>query len=90
MKIQRQKRVHYPAINEDGLAAVKRSESGSAVLLFITLLAIMMILFTANSRALVQLHRNVKLLEQRQIKRLEATPTNAVAPVKLPDQSDSQ
>ena len=41
-----------------------------ATLVFITLLAIMMILVTAESRALYQLHREVKFLEQQQVKRL--------------------
>ena len=40
-----------------------------ATLIFITLLAIMMILVTAEARALFQLHREVKFLEQQQIKR---------------------
>lgn len=57
---------------------------GSAVIIFITLLAIMMILVTANSRALVQLHRNIKLLEQRQIQRLNDSQTNAVTAVEPP------
>jgi len=59
-------------------AAPKRSEAGSAVLLFISLLAIMMILVTAESRALFHLHREVKFLEQQQIKRLNGPQTNAV------------
>ena len=50
-----------------------------ATVIFIALLAIMMILVMAESRALFHLHREVKLLEQKQIKRLNATPTNAVA-----------
>ncbi|MGA3266855.1 MAG: hypothetical protein ABSE16_08530 [Verrucomicrobiota bacterium] len=60
---------------------------GSAVIIFITLLAIMMILVTANSRALVQLHRNIKLLEQRQIQRLDGSQTNAVIAVEPPAKS---
>ena len=48
----------------------ERSEDGMATVIFIALLAIMMILVTAESRALVHLHREVKLLEQQQIKRL--------------------
>lgn len=50
-----------------------------ATVVFIALLAIMMILVTAESRALIQLHREVRFLEQQQIKRLNAAPTNAVA-----------
>ena len=49
-----------------------------ATVLFIALLAIMMILVTAEARALIHLRREVKLMEQQQIKRLNNSPTNAV------------
>ncbi len=39
----------------------------------------MLILVTAESRALIQLHREVKLLQQQQIKRLNLSQTNSVA-----------
>ena len=55
-------------------------EHGMATVVFIALLAIMMILVTAEGRALFQLHREVKLLEQQQIKRLNGSPTNTVSP----------
>ena len=57
------------------------SERGMATVIFIALLAIMMILVTVESRALIRLHREVKLLEQQQIKRLNGPPTNAVATI---------
>ena len=50
-----------------------------ATVVFIALLAIMMILVTAESRALFHLHREVKFLEQQQIKRLNSSPVNTVA-----------
>lgn len=56
----------------------KRNEDGMATIIFITLLAIMMILVTAEARALFHLHREVKFLEQQQIKRLNTIPTNTV------------
>jgi hypothetical protein len=65
MKIQRE---HF----------VRRSERGMATVLFIALLAIMLMLVTAESRSLIQLRREVKLLEQRQLQRLNHQPTNAV------------
>ena len=71
MKILR--RTQLPA----ALLAGRRAERGTATLVFITLLAIMMILVTAEARALVQLHREVKFLEQQQIKRLNSTSTSA-------------
>jgi hypothetical protein len=58
---------------------VRRNEHGSTVVFFIALLAIMMILVGTNSRSLFHLHREIKLLEQQQIKRLDASQTNTVA-----------
>ena len=55
----------------------KRHEGGLATMIFIILLAIMMILVMAESRALFHLHRETKFLEQQQIKRLNGSPTNA-------------
>jgi hypothetical protein len=57
----------------------QKPESGMATVVFIALLAIMLILVTAESRALFHLHREVKFLEQQQIKRLNGSPTNPVA-----------
>ena len=54
-------------------------QSGSAVLVFTALLAIMLILITANSSTLLHLHREMKLLDQRQAERLNASQTNATA-----------
>ena len=54
-------------------------EGGSATLMFTVLLAIMMILFAASSQSLFRLHREIKLLDQQQIKRLNAITTNSVA-----------
>lgn len=58
-----------------------RRESGMAVLLFIALLAVMILLVTANLGALGHLNREVKLLEQQQKQRLELsqTQTNTIA-----------
>ncbi len=52
-----------------------------ATVLFIALLAIMLILVTAESRALFHLHREIKFLEQQQVKRLNSVPTNSVSVV---------
>ena len=47
----------------------------------------MVMLATANSKALFHLHREIKLLEARQVDRLNASQTNTVtvaeSPVKL-------
>lgn len=58
--------------------ATRRSERGLATMVFIILLAIMMILVMAEARALFNLHREVKLLEKQQIKRLNPPTTNTV------------
>ena len=62
----------------------RKSERGMATVVFIALLAIMLILVTAESRALFHLHREEKLLEQQQIKRLDNLQANSVA-VTRPD-----
>ena len=74
MKIQ-----HEHLKTGPGPGTPRQSEGGMATIIFITLLAIMLILVTAESRALFQLHREVKLLEQQQLKRLNAPATNTVA-----------
>ena len=56
----------------------RQSQHGMATVIFIALLAIMLILVTAESRALIQLRREVKLLQQQQIKRLNLSQTNSV------------
>ena len=66
----------------------RHRQSGSAVLVFITLLAIMVILTAANSNTLLHLHRELKLLDQRQIKRLNASQTNATLIVESPARTD--
>ena len=70
MKIQRE---HF----------VRGSERGMATFIFIALLAIMLVLVLAESGALFHLHREMQLLEQQQIKRLNASQTNSVAVTKL-------
>ena len=57
---------------------LKKSERGMTTVIFIALLAIMMILVTVETSALIRLHREVKLLEQQQIKRLNGPQTNSV------------
>jgi hypothetical protein len=63
--------------------APRRNEGGMATVIFIALLAIMMILVMVESRALIRLHQEVKLLERQQLKRLNASQTNAVVTTTL-------
>lgn len=51
----------------------QKNESGLATIIFISLLAIMVLLAIANTAALIRLHREVKFLEQQQIKRLNGS-----------------
>ena len=53
-----------------------------ATIMFITLLTIMVLLAAAESAALIRLHREVKFVEQQQIKRLNGHQANSV-PVAL-------
>jgi hypothetical protein len=68
----------------------RHRQSGSAVLIFITLLAIMLMLITANSSTLLHLHRELKLLDQRQVERLNASQTNVTATAVSPAQPGSK
>lgn len=70
--------------------ATKHQQSGSVVFILITLLAIMMILVAANGRALLDLHRQTKLLEHRQVERLNASQTNTTGRTELPPGSGAQ
>jgi len=83
MKIQRDNLEH-------GTGAPRRSEGGFATFIFIVLLSIMLVLVMAESTALFHLHREVKFLEQQQIKRLNASQTNFVGRAELPLGQDAQ
>ena len=61
-------------------------ERGSAVILFIALLAVMVILASGDNRALFNLHRAIKTVEQQQIKRLDAWQTNSIVITRLESQ----
>jgi hypothetical protein len=63
---------------------IQGNDGGSATVMFIALLAIMMILVTANSKSLFILHREVQLLDQQQVKRLDASQTNTNAVAESP------
>ena len=66
------------------ISAARRRQRGSAVVVYLTLLAIMVILAAANSNTLLHLHRELNLLEHRQIKRLNASSTNSTGTVESP------
>ena len=68
---------------------LRRRERGLATFFFIALLGIMVILAAANVRMVLLVGAEEKLIEQRQIQRLNAQ-TNIVAAVKLPVESESK
>lgn len=85
MKIDFRNRKHRlvaPTAPAAGARRRQRGEDGLATVFFIALLAIMMILVVAESRALFQLRHDTKLIEQQQIKRLNTAATNTVAVIK--------
>ena len=57
--------------------------SGSAIVMILAVLAIMMILIAANSRTAWLLHQELRLIEHRQVSRWAVAPTNS--PASLPD-----
>ena len=66
------------------ISAAQHRQHGSAVVVYLALLAIMVILSAANSNTLLHLHRELNLLDQRQIKRLNASATNVIFTVESP------
>jgi hypothetical protein len=56
----------------------RRNERGMVTVIFIALLAIMLILVTVESRSLIRLRREVKILQKQQIKRLNLSQSNSV------------
>ncbi len=67
-----------------GPVAPKRNQGGMVTLIFIILLAIMMILVMVESSSVIRLHREVKLLEKQQLKRLNAVQTNTLTTATIP------
>jgi hypothetical protein len=65
-----------------------RRERGMAVIVVITLLSIVLIYIAGNLRALNNLGRDLKLVEQRQSRRLQAASarigTNSISPLETP------
>lgn len=75
-------REHFFDESARNLGVPKKIENGSATVIFLALMAIMLMLVTAESYALFQLRSEVKLLEQRQIKRLNHVPPAPVTVIK--------
>jgi hypothetical protein len=72
------------------LRSPRKKVRGSAVLVVLALLSIMLILVSTNARVLSHLKREIRLIDQRQQQRLEPSPkkapagTNASVAVKEP------
>jgi hypothetical protein len=71
-------KISWPILNRH------HRQRGSAVVVYLALLAIMVILSAANSNTLLHLHRELNLLEHRQIKRLNVSSTNSTGTVESP------
>jgi Tfp pilus assembly protein FimT len=65
-----------------------RRQNGSTVVVLLILLTIMALLSAANTSALIHLHREMKLLDHRQVERLNASQTNAVTAADVPAQPE--
>jgi hypothetical protein len=65
--------------NLRGSHFARRNENGMATIMFISLLTIMVLLAAAESASLIRLHREVKFLEQQQIKRLNGQQNSFVS-----------
>ncbi|HEX5400523.1 MAG TPA: hypothetical protein VFY06_15860 [Verrucomicrobiae bacterium] len=63
--------------------AIRHSERGMATFILIALLAIMVVLVMAESSALYHLHRELQLLQQRQIQRLDASQPHSIATTRV-------
>ena len=65
--------------------SIKRRQGGMAVIVMLTVLSIMCLYIAANVRSLNRLERELKLLEQRQTRRLAAlSATNNIISTNLP------
>jgi hypothetical protein len=80
-------------ISSNSPRRIPRSTSrndGMMTVILIALLAIMVILVAAESKALFQLHREMKFLEKKQIQRLDVSQTNSIGRAELPLGQDAQ
>jgi len=69
-----------PEIARAGLRAARKNQSGMVVIVFLALLSIILIYVGANLHSLNSLKRELKLVEQQQLRRLAAVfATNDVA-----------
>lgn len=61
-----------------------KRERGSATILVLALVAIMMVFLTANQRVLYHLKREVRLVEQQQLKKFQPPVAKPAAPPARP------
>ena len=62
----------------------RESESGSATILVLALVAIMMVFLTANQLVLHNLKRELRLMEQKQLKKFQPPAAKPAAPPARP------
>ena len=61
-----------------------KPKGGSATILVLALVAIMMVFLTTNQRVLSSLKREVRLVEQQQLKKFQPPPAKPAAPPARP------
>ena len=77
--------MNHPTFNPKRSRPARRSERGFMIIAMMVMLAMMLIYVAASTRSLRQLRQELKLVEQKQVQRLQAstvtaTRTNAAAP----------
>ena len=75
------------SLGVDGRAAARpyrRGERGSATILVLALVAIMMVFVTANQLVLHNLKRELRIVEQKQLKKFQSPTAKPAAPPARP------
>ena len=71
-------------LRQQSAVSGQRSARGSATVLVLALVAIMMVFLTANQRVLHNLKREVRLVEQKQLKKFQPPAAKPAAPPARP------
>ena len=71
-------------LRQQSAVSGQRSARGSATVLVLALVAIMMVFLTANQLVLHNLKRELRLVEQKQLKKFQPPPAKPAAPPARP------
>ena len=69
-------------LKQQSAVSGQRSESGSATILILALLALMAVLLSANQLVLHNLKRELRLVEQQQLKKFQPPTAKPAPPVR--------